>query len=282
MRGASAHAAELGRGEVPRESEKTRPPRSPVGRRDTGAVLTRIEAGLMLPIGRRLRILREVAADIEDLRDQFIAEGLSVQEAQARAVECVEPDAETLEVLTRLHRPAYDRLTGSVDPVRIMRMERGLLLVSTGVLLVGLLFSLGSQRLINDPSPFVIPALVAGGALISAVLMAVFQTVVRGSEHLHQSSLRRLLWLAVVVPCLGVGGFVMDSFTLAGILERDPDQVGQLLVPWLLQEATLLAVILAFSLVGSLAWYVLWQWKAATELARAQLLGTHIPLQERT
>lgn len=234
----------------------------------------------MLPIGRRLRILREVAADIEDLRAQLVAGGLTMQEAQRRAVECVEPDAETLDILSRLHRPAYDRLTGQIDPGLILKLERGLLVVSTAVLLLGLLMFLGSQRLIIDFSPSLIPVFVAGGIVVGTVFVAGFQAAVRGPEHLRPISLRRLLWMSVVVLSLGLGGFALDFFVLAGVLESEPHRAGQLLVPWLLQEATLLALSVAFALLGSLAWYVLWQWKAATELARAQLLGTDLTLQE--
>ena len=59
--------------------------------------LREIESRLRVPIPARMQIIRELEFDLEQLQANFVAEGMTAEEAYARAMEALVPDPRALE-----------------------------------------------------------------------------------------------------------------------------------------------------------------------------------------
>ena len=120
-------------------------------------VLRQLESGLASPVPARLRILRELEFDLEELQGRFRADGLSDEEARRRAIEALVPDGEALETLDRLHMPWYRRVTRRLSPADLRLAERGALVVATASVLIGQTLTLMKTNLLGSPSLFLWP-----------------------------------------------------------------------------------------------------------------------------
>lgn len=243
--------------------------------------LRELEGRMDLPIPTRLRILRELEADLHSLTTRYVAEGLSPVEARDRAREALIPEPGCLAELVRLHAPLYTRLTGSLASDRLGALERYALVVMTGLVLVAETVALLRVDLLRDPSPFLLPVLGLGALLLGLILGKTFELWVKRDHAAPGRGMRGILVLSGAVLLLGFGGTVVDLYGLAGELEEAPDLVGDLLVAGLLREAALLSVAILLALAGGLAWFGLSRWVALTSHARLTLLhldsGTRNP-----
>ena len=87
-------------------------------------VLREVERGMELPIPDRIRILRELEFDLEELWGRLVADGVPAEEARLKALDALVPDAGSLDELDRLHAPLYRRLTSHLSEGRLRFAER--------------------------------------------------------------------------------------------------------------------------------------------------------------
>ncbi len=172
--------------------------------------LREVERELAVPIPDRVRLLRELEFDLEELRGRFEAEGMPADEARARALEVLVPDKGTLRELGWVHSPLYRRLTRHFSDTRLRIVERAALALSTAaVLLVGSRVLLRTD-LLGDPSPFVWPVLGLGGLLFAVILAKGFSVWVKGDHRSSGDGLRGIYALAGTTLAVGVGGTLID------------------------------------------------------------------------
>jgi hypothetical protein len=237
-------------------------------------VLRAVEQGLTLPIPARVRILRELGADLEELMDRFVDEGLPPDKARAMALDALVPDPVTLEALGELHSPLYRRVTRRMSTHRVRLAERSLLVVSTLAILVLQAVTLFRANLLQRPSLFLVPVLLSGGVVFGLVVWKAFRFWIK-KDHFHPGSGLRVIFAASgVTLALGICGFVFDFYWLAVILERSPELASTLVSDWLIRDSALLLVAILIALSGGLAWFVLSQWLAWVTGARHELLGS--------
>jgi hypothetical protein len=238
-----------------------------------GPALRAVADGLSLPISDRVRILRELAGDLEALTDRLVDEGLPVEEARQRAEEALVPDAETLGALGRLHQPLYARLTRRVAAEKLVKWERWALGATTASVV-----ALGVSAITTiDPgrsvAPGLWPVLILSGGVFAAAVAKTFQLAIKGDHGAPGRGLGVIIGLSCVTLLVGMGGAVVDVFTLARTLEAQPHLAGELLPAWLFRDATLLLVTMIVAMVGGLGWFVLRQWVARLEEQRREALG---------
>ena len=236
-------------------------------------VLRQLEGELALPIPDRVRILRELEYDLEELRRRFLDQGLGPEEASRKALEALVPDGAALRELGRLHRPFYRRMTGHLSHDRLKKAERWALAVATGVVVLAETAVLLQADLLRHPSPFLWAVLGLGGLLFAAIAAKVFQLWIKGDHNRPDRGLGGILGLAGLVLATGFGGTLLDLFYLAGVLERNPDLAGTLTPVWLVRDSALLSVSILISLAGALAWFILSQWLSLVSGAHRDLLG---------
>jgi hypothetical protein len=137
--------------------------------------LREVERGLALPIPARVRILQELESDLEELMDRLVDEGSPPEEARRLALEALVPNTETLEALGSLHSPLYRRLTRHLSTGRVRKAERSALGLSTAAVLLVQTGTLLRANLLQDPSPFLVPVLLAGAFLSALVFWKAFR-----------------------------------------------------------------------------------------------------------
>ena len=86
--------------------------------------LREVERQLPVPLPRKVRILRELEFDLEEMHARFLAQGLAPAAARARALEVLVPDPATLDALGHVHMPLYRRATRHMADDRLRLFER--------------------------------------------------------------------------------------------------------------------------------------------------------------
>ncbi|HZD04817.1 MAG TPA: hypothetical protein VE173_07860 [Longimicrobiales bacterium] len=243
--------------------------------------LRRIEADLPMPLPDRVRILRELEYDLEQLRDGLVSRGMAMDEARRRALEALLPGRTALGELGRLHTPLYRRVTRSLGVHRLRVAERSALALATASVLFVEAAILVQEDLFEDPSPFLWPVLGMGAVLFAACAAKGFQLWIKRDHRRPERRLGAILGLSGVILVTGICGAVADLYRLAGILEAEPSLAGILTLHWLVRSCVLLSVSLLISLAGSLAWFVLTRWVWLVSGARREVLGLDPPTPSR-
>lgn len=235
--------------------------------------LRELESRLSVPIPERVRILRELEFDLEQLRTRFMASGLSAETARARALEALVPDGVALQQLDELHAPVYRRLTRRVRDDRLRLFERtALALATAAVLLVGTLLLLSNWTF--RVSPHLVWPVLGAGALLFAVMAAnLFRLWIKGDHRPAWLGVGMILGLAGATLLVGLTGVFIDTYRVFGTLAVSPEMTETLVPRWLRRDAALLSVSILIALAGALAWFVLTQWLTAVSDAHRDVLG---------
>jgi hypothetical protein len=240
-------------------------------------ILRELERELPVPIPERVRILRELEYDLEELRRRLQAQGLSAEEARFHALEILAPDGATLRELSRMHAPLYVRFTHGLRGDRLRILERSAWAVAAAmVLAVEARLLLGTQML-RAPSPFIWPVLALGAILFAAVAGKAFEIWIRRDHRAPERGLGPILALAAATVATGLAGAFVELYQLITGLERGAAEVSALALHWLVRSCGLMAVALLLAMTGALAWFVMAHWIALVTGARRDVLGIGRP-----
>ncbi len=235
--------------------------------------LREVERRLQVPLPRRMRILRELEYDLEQMRAGFLSRGMSPEEAHHHAIEALVPDAASLSALGRLHAPLYRRATRGIAADRLRALERWALVTAALAVVLTETLLLLRAGLLRDPSPFLWPVLGLGALLFAFVVAGAFHLWVKADGARTSAGLSWILALSAVTVGAGVGGTLADFYRLSATLERTPALASTLVTRWLVRDASLMAAAILIGLAGALAWLVLTQWLTLVAEARLELLG---------
>jgi hypothetical protein len=214
------------------------------------STLRRVEQSLQVPLPERTRILRELEFDLEELQASFVAQGAEPLDARRRALDALVPNGRVLEQLDRLHQSAYRRATGHLSGRHLQLLERVLLAVMTAGVLGMQTVALVRLDLLSDPSPFLVPVLALGGAMLALVLWKAFELWVKQDHEQPDRGLSGILGLCVVIVGAGFGGMILDFYWLAARLEAAPELSDPLMREWLIRDSALVAVTFLVALAG--------------------------------
>lgn len=245
-------------------------------------ILRRLERELGIPVPARVRVLRELEYDLEELRRQLVAEGMSPDVARARSLEALVPDAATLGALSRLHTPWYRRVTAHLSQDRLRLYERSVLALLTVVVVLGATIVLLRGDLFRDPSPFLWPVLALGGVLLAGSIGQGFALWVKRDSRLPSEGPRALLALSLGTLGLGILGSLIDTLRFVMATGAPPSIWEPSGGEWAIREASLVSVALVFALGGALAWFALSQWLTLVAAARRDVLGLGHPTETNT
>jgi hypothetical protein len=101
--------------------------------RSGNALLRELNARLNLPPRARSDVLREVREDLQDMVAVLVAQGVSREDAERRAVRLLQPGAEAVEDLAAVHRSPYGQLSGRLGHEVARGMERAAVLAMAGL-----------------------------------------------------------------------------------------------------------------------------------------------------
>lgn len=246
---------------------------STAARREFLPALRELERRLSVPVPERVRILRELAYDLEQLFTRLMASGLSAEAARVRALEAIVPDGIALEQLDDLHVPIYRRLTRRIRADRLRLLERTALAVSTAaVLIVGTLQLLGSWRF-RIATHLLWPVLCASALLFAVIVANVFRLWIKGDHRRPRLGVGMILGLSAVTLGVGLVCTFVDILQVTATLAAAPEMADTFVLQWLRRDAALLSVSMLIALGGALAWFTMTQWLTAVSDARRDVLG---------
>jgi hypothetical protein len=235
--------------------------------------LQALDRELPLPIPERVRILRELEFDLEELRARLEAEGHAPEEAQRQALEALVPAGSALTELGHVHAPLYRILTENLRQDRLRAIERSLLAAATGGVLAFSTIGLAGMDVLTSPSPFLWLVLALGGALFAAIVAEAFRLWVKKDHRRPSAGLTVILAFSGSALMVGLAGVLIDFYLLAASLEADPTHSIVRVTEWLVRDAALLSISIVLALVGGSTWFLLTQWLTAVTDARRNLLG---------
>lgn len=239
-----------------------------------GGVLEDLSDRLSLPHRARVRVLLEVAGDLEWLYEELVGRGLSEEEAARRAVEQVDLSGETLRALVGVHGGWYRRLTDRVGERAGSRWEAVLLaaliaagLVSSGAALQALPMARAAGLSLVPVA--LVAAITFGLGAWKGYLLWLRRDHRPGPLHRGLGAMFGSVVLQLFVAFAGI--WVTGAGTVRSI-GAAPDAAGALTFEWLLSALALLVLGLGLALVGGLLWFLLLGRVTAIERAEAEAL----------
>jgi hypothetical protein len=219
------------------------------------AFLHRTGERLALPKATRSLILVEIASDLEDLFQHYLHEGLSEEEAAARAEEKVDMSDEALAELVRIHSEARgwtDRIVRRVQPF----WER----IAMALIV---LFFVAAPILEADARPFthVNHYIWPIGGILLALLASFIVQMIRLSDHPSPRRLRDGLVTPLVLGAasllVGFAGTAIELYRTLMRMAAEPEGATPLFAKVVLETTSTLAIALLVALAAGVAWFVL-------------------------
>lgn len=210
---------------------------------------------LTLPKATRSLILVEIAADLDELFNHYVQEGLSEDEAAARAEERVDMSDEALVELVRIHSDAR----GWTD--RIVRRTQPFWERIAMALIVLFFFAAAcvetSMRSLAHLTVFIWPILGILLALVAFFIVRMTQLPDRPSPRRLRDSLATPLFLGAASLVVGFAGVGIELYRTLMRMAAEPEHAGLLLSRAMLGSTATLGVALLVTLCGGVAWFVL-------------------------
>ncbi len=210
---------------------------------------------LALPKATRSLILVEIASDLEDLFQYYLQQGMTEEEAAARAEEKVDMSDEALTELVRIHSDARgwtDRMVRRVQPF----WER------IAMALIVLFFFAGvtvqdNMRPFAHMAGFFWPIL----AIFLALLIFFTVQMTRFSDQRNPRALRNSLatplFLGAASVVVGFAGTGIELYRTLMRMAADPERAGPLFAQVILECTATLSIAMLVTLVAGVVWFVL-------------------------
>lgn len=217
-------------------------------------------ARLPIPEPVRSRILMEMAADMEDLLQHCLDQGIPPDQARRTVEEQFELADEAIHELVRIHTsPVRTSLEGLSSQAR-SPWERALLGLVGLLVAAGLVTHLLQPGLLADASllAYLLLALLAaalGIGLWKAVALRGRGTPANGPAP--RRGIRALPALAVLLLGTGFAGVWLELFRVALRIQASPPTALRLLVEWLHMASATLVVALSGAVLTALVWFFL-------------------------
>lgn len=232
-----------------------------------GARVRAATDGLSVPPRARVRILEELAGDLEDLYAALRATGLSEREARRRAERLLAPRPEALNALAGVHRPVWARFGGTGA------VERGFVALLFGGM-VWLSWMAVARAGLRTGMLFVpIAAIAVAGAGLALRKAVRIWGLGESSPAPVRAGAGDLLVAATGALFAACFGIVFELWRVAGTVEGAPDGALPYVTEWLRASVALAATGIGVALLCGLAWLAFVQRAAVLERAERRILG---------
>ncbi len=232
------------------------------------------DARLSVPEPARSRILLEIAADMEDLFQEYLGRGASEAEAETAVLDHFDLSDEALGELVRIHDTPFqrslERVSGNVRgpwSQLLMALLALFVIVGSGNLLF-------RMRLYGEASGlvwFVVPILILGLGLAARRIRSLYRAGPTWSPSLGHG-LSRLLGMAAVILGIAAVGLWVELYLSALRIRAAPAETLIHLVGWLYMASATLVITLSSALVLGFLWFFLQARVRQQELAAASSL----------
>ena len=236
--------------------------------------LRKIHRMLDIPQPSRSRVVLEIAADMEDLYEHYIARGLDEEEAAARTIETFDLSAEPIAAIADVHAPPFRRFLDRF-PARTRGIaERTALVIATApVALIGYRLA-RSGGMFEDTGAWIWP-LLAGTVAVVALGITKWYGLFVVKEHAVRAVRRGLdaaLYIALGQLATGFIGMYVDLFRTWVKASADRAMTISYLAHWLQRSSALLSTAMIAALLSGLIWIATSGKAAAIEQYEAELI----------
>ena len=246
---------------------------------DFSSQIRQFSARLPIPEPARSRVLLEMATDMEDLLEHYLAKGMERKAALRNVEEHFDLSDEALKELVQVHTSPLQRsLEGLSGQIR-SRWERGVLALVALFVILGLARQLVHPPLYHTAGPLallLLAILALGGGIGVWRAVSLFGPSSRnGGRPASRKGLQSLPFLSLLLLGLGFAGIWVELYRSALVIRRTPGMALRFLVEWLHMASATLVVALSGSLLVALLWFFL-EARASQldERAAASLMGS--------
>lgn len=220
-----------------------------------GSFLHETGQRLSLPRATRTAILVEIAADLEDLFQYYLEQGLTEEEAAARAEEKVDMSDGALAELVSVHssvRSWPQRIVSRPQPF----WER--LAMAAIVVFMFALALLGPETpMFFRSSMFVWPVLVILVVLVVTSVVQGVRVFDREPGRPRRIDLAMPVFLGSASVLIGFGGFAIDMYVAFRAMAAAPESWAPIFAQAFLGAVSTVVIALLVALVAAVAWFVL-------------------------
>ncbi len=221
-------------------------------------ILKHINERLVLPQPLKYRIMKELAADLEDTFIAYTEQGLGENEAEAKALEKIAADDNVIDQLIEVHETPVRKMLRRLSDKMQHRVEVTLwisLLVIAGIFITGLLNS--SDNFAGSPFNWLTGAFII---CMFGISVSKYYGLFIKRDHSVQS-IHRGLPLLIFICCLtimiGTLGFFFELqesiYTMAGFGAEEFNN-GTVL---LLQSFTVICFSFSAAVAGAIIWLIM-------------------------
>ena len=222
------------------------------------AFLHRTGDRLALPKATRSLILVEIAADLDDLYQHYLEQGLTEEEAAARAEEKVDMSDEALTELVRIHADARgwtDRMSRRTHPLW-ERIVMGLIVIfffaSAALMVVET-----DIRLLNHLTRVIWPIF----GIFVALLVFLIVQLTRSPDHVSpkrlRDSLATPLFLGAASAMVGLASTGISMYRALMRMAADPEHAAPVFARAFLSTTATFAIALLVTLAAGVVWFIL-------------------------
>ena len=221
-------------------------------------ILARLNQRLVLPQPLKYRIMKEIAADLEDTFDMYLQKGIGESDAEAKALEKIAADDSVINDLIEVHETPIRKMLRKLSDKTQYRMEAGLwisLLVLAGILVAGLL----TRSKILAGSPF---NWLTGGFIIGMFGISVtkyYELFIKKNHSLK--CIHRELPLLIFISCLavltGTLGFFVEIQESIHTTMMSGSEWHTTAVTHLLRSFSVTSLSFATAVIGAVVWLIM-------------------------
>jgi len=208
-----------------------------------------------LPTATRSLILVEIAADLEDLFQHYLHQGLSEEEAASRAEEKVDMSDEALTELVRIHSDARgwaERIVQRAQPF----WER-IAMAMIVLFLIAITSIEANWNPMRHTAVFIWPVLAIFIALVIFFVVQLLRMSNGPSPRRLRGSLATPIFLGAASVVVGFAGFGIDMYRTLMRMASNPENTAPLFARVVLEGTSTLMVALSVALVAAVVWFVL-------------------------
>lgn len=227
-----------------------------------------------LPQPARARVLVEMAADLEDLFDHYVARGAGEEEAFERACEHFDLSEEALHRLVEVHASPLRRLLERVSERTRVAWERAVFILVAAYATAATLEVMMTTNFFLDASKTMWPVMALGVIAVAVAATKFYSLVIKGDHDPRRArrGLTTLLSIAVMSAIIGCFTLVAELMMLAFRTVSTPERAFAGVVLTVAKIAPVMMISLLVSVVAAVFWYVFSRGASRIEQAEAEAL----------
>lgn len=222
-------------------------------------ILQKTSDRLDLPQPVKARILLEISADLGDVYDECMEQGMNHEEARLRAIDMCDLSDEALADLVRIHETPLRRFLGSLSEQARSRWEKALLV--TLILFIAAFSGREAftAKLFTTASKFVWPIAAVSFYALIMTLINIYRLYIKKQHDPRRIRSGPAPILAAGVVCLltGFAGLTFELYSTARSIMADSAGALGHIVEWGLSSSAMMMAALLAAISAGIAWFIL-------------------------